>query len=67
MTAGDLLREARERSGLRGREIAARLGVSTPAISLAEHRGDRLTVRRLRDQLEACGYELHLMVRRVDA
>jgi transcriptional regulator with XRE-family HTH domain len=68
MTAGELLREARERSGMKQREIAAVLGLTASGVALAEARGDRLTVRRVRDHLAAMGYELHLMVtRRSDA
>ena len=64
MDAGELLREARVRSGMSQREIAAVLHLTPAGVALAEKRGDRITVRRARDHLAAMGFELHLMVRR---
>jgi transcriptional regulator with XRE-family HTH domain len=66
MTAGELLREARWRSGMSQRQIAAAMFVTYPAVYSAEHRGDGITVRRVRAQLAAMGYDLHLMVTKRD-
>lgn len=66
VTASDLLREARLRTGMRQREIAELLHTTPAAVSLAEKRGDRMTIRRVREHLAVMGFDLYLMVKARD-
>jgi transcriptional regulator with XRE-family HTH domain len=56
--SGDLLREARLRTGLTQRELARRAGTSQPAIARWESGEVVPSFERLRELIRACGLEL---------
>ncbi len=58
MISGDLLREARLRSGLTQRQLAARAGTSQSAIARWESGAVQPSLERLRELIRACGLEL---------
>ena len=58
MISGDLLREARLRSGLTQRELARRARTSQPAIARWESGEVAPSFERLRELVRACGLEL---------
>lgn len=58
MISGDLLREARLRTGLTQRELARRAGTSQPAIARWESGEVVPSFERLRELIRACGLEL---------
>lgn len=51
---------------MRQREIAELLHTTPAAVSLAEKRGDRMTIRRVREHLAVMGFDLYLMVKARD-
>ncbi len=58
MISGDLIREARLRTGLTQKELARRAGTSQPAIARWESGAVVPTFERLREIVRACGLEL---------
>jgi len=56
--SGDLIREARLRTGLTQKELARRAGTSQPAIARWESGAVVPTFERLREIVRACGLEL---------
>lgn len=57
---GEMLRQARVKSGLTGTELAARLGLSKVRVSQLERVGLDIEVSTLVRVADALGYELHL-------
>ena len=58
MISGDLLREARLRSGLTQQQLATRAGTSQSAIARWESGAVQPSLERLRELIRACGLEL---------
>ncbi len=58
-----LIRRARQRKGLSGPELAARLGITWSSVSSAERRGEGTTVAVLRRYGAAMDYELVIAYR----
>jgi transcriptional regulator with XRE-family HTH domain len=56
--SGDLLREARLRSGLTQQQLATRAGTSQSAIARWESGSVQPSFERLRELIRACGLEL---------
>src|SRR5712691_9129616 len=66
VTAGELLREARERHGLTQAQLARRAGTSQAAISRIENDRISPTVETLAELLDLLGEKLVLQTRYVD-
>src|SRR5713101_5214217 len=64
LTAGALLRQARQRAGLSQVELAARAGVTQSVISSYESGHRQPSVPTLAAMIEAAGFELVTAVRR---
>jgi transcriptional regulator with XRE-family HTH domain len=60
MTAGSLIRETREAERLTQAALAARMGVTQPAIARIEAAGDQVTVTTLQRALKAMGRALEI-------
>ena len=60
MTAGALLRQARQAAGLTQREVAARAGVQQSVVSAYESGGREPSLRTLSSLVEACGVSLEV-------
>src|SRR3954447_22397017 len=61
MTAGELIREARQAQGLSQAQLARRLGISQPAVARLESASDAITVETLRRTLRGLGLTLDLV------
>ena len=60
MTAGALLRQARQAAGLTQREVAARAGVQQSVVSAYESGGREPSLATLSSLVEACGVSLEV-------
>lgn len=57
-----LLKELRQKAGLTVYQVAARMGVSQPAVSRLEKNASRATFSTLQRYAQACGSELRIGV-----
>jgi transcriptional regulator with XRE-family HTH domain len=58
MTAAEVIRSARKAEGISQAQLAARLGISQPAVARLESAGDAITVETLRRTLRGLGRSL---------
>jgi transcriptional regulator with XRE-family HTH domain len=58
MTAAEVIRSARKAAGISQAQLAARLGISQPAVARLESAGDAITVETLRRTLRGLGRSL---------
>lgn len=57
-----VVKEAREKAGLKRAELSERLGVTVQALGALERRGERASLALVRRAVEACGCELKIIV-----
>ena len=62
MTAGQIIREARLKAGLTQSELATRLGRERAQVARWEIGGQEPSFANLRSAVEACGFELQIVV-----
>lgn len=62
MHGGTIIREARRRSGLTQRELAARLGTHQPAVARWESGRDEPSFGRVAAAVSACGLSLQMQI-----